>query len=275
MPHTFSSQTDLKQIDVFYKNWENFRWTKENFEEYQEWASLRKQTVLLKWLKKLTPGAMLDLGCGSAILTSRAKDFVPRVFGLDISLPLLQAVREKKGVSNLVAARAEKLPFASRSFDLILCSEVLEHLLKPERVLKEMQRVLKNHGFALVTTPHLHCYDGLEGATGAVSWCLKLFNTVRRKLGLNPLYPHGHNTHLQKKSPSQWKSLFAGYFVVLVVEPIFIFPYVPEAFPSLKKAQDAFLKRTFHWQARLEERIKQFYPFRYLGQLQLYLLRNI
>jgi SAM-dependent methyltransferase len=54
---------------------------------------------------------------------------------------------------------AGALPFAPRSFDAVLCTEVLEHLPTPARTLSEARRVLKDGGWLLLTTPfqyHAH-----------------------------------------------------------------------------------------------------------------------
>jgi SAM-dependent methyltransferase len=47
---------------------------------------------------------------------------------------------------------AHHLPFPSASFDVILCTEVLEHCLQPQSVIDEFYRVLKPNGVLLLTT---------------------------------------------------------------------------------------------------------------------------
>jgi ubiquinone/menaquinone biosynthesis C-methylase UbiE len=48
----------------------------------------------------------------------------------------------------------EDLPFKNNSFDTIICSEVIEHLLEPERAIREFERVLKSKGILVVTVPN-------------------------------------------------------------------------------------------------------------------------
>lgn len=45
------------------------------------------------------------------------------------------------------------MPINSDMFDIVLCSEVLEHVYKPEEAIKEMARVLKQGGIMLLTAP--------------------------------------------------------------------------------------------------------------------------
>jgi ubiquinone/menaquinone biosynthesis C-methylase UbiE len=58
----------------------------------------------------------------------------------------------------LVNGNSEKLPFKSKKFDRILIGDLLEHLLDPESCLKEVNRILKNQGFVVITVPNLGFY---------------------------------------------------------------------------------------------------------------------
>jgi SAM-dependent methyltransferase len=54
----------------------------------------------------------------------------------------------------LIANADDSLPSKDRSFDLIWCSEVLEHLGDPEAAIREFERVLKEGGLMLLATPN-------------------------------------------------------------------------------------------------------------------------
>jgi SAM-dependent methyltransferase len=49
------------------------------------------------------------------------------------------------------------LPFADGVFDTVVCSEILEHILSPDQLLREILRVLKPGGRVILTVPNLHC----------------------------------------------------------------------------------------------------------------------
>jgi 2-polyprenyl-3-methyl-5-hydroxy-6-metoxy-1,4-benzoquinol methylase len=102
-----------------------------------------------------------DLGCGSGamlceVLQERA---AWTGYGLDISHSAINYAR-RLAAHKGVAERAQfqtgclmDLPFASGSLDVVIASEVVEHLPRPERVFKELSRVLAPGGLLLVTMP--------------------------------------------------------------------------------------------------------------------------
>jgi len=55
-----------------------------------------------------------------------------------------------------ILGAGEHLPFASEVFDVVICSEVLEHVPDPQAILRESVRVLKSGGQILITVPFLY-----------------------------------------------------------------------------------------------------------------------
>lgn len=60
-------------------------------------------------------------------------------------------------INGLVCNLEEKLPFPDKMFDLVVCKDLLEHLLNPESLLKEINRVIKPDGKLIVSVPN-HFY---------------------------------------------------------------------------------------------------------------------
>jgi len=102
---------------------------------------------------------LLDLGCGRGGLVELLHDRVALAVGADPDLPSLREHR----VPSLprVVARAEALPFASESFDLVIASWVLEHLTAPEQALDEIARLLVPGGRFVFLTPNAHSLPAL------------------------------------------------------------------------------------------------------------------
>lgn len=76
-------------------------------------------------------------------------------FGIDLSPFILGKARARLGgCANLVRSDAMALPFRDGAFDRVYCSEVLEHVLDPESVIREMHRVLAPGGVAVISVPN-------------------------------------------------------------------------------------------------------------------------
>lgn len=90
---------------------------------------------------------VLDVGCG----TSKILGALPQAVGLDINFKKL---RYNLCLGNpLVNADIDALCFKDAIFDKVICSDVIEHLKKPEPVFLEIKRVLKNDGTLIIATP--------------------------------------------------------------------------------------------------------------------------
>ncbi|HSX89291.1 MAG TPA: bifunctional 2-polyprenyl-6-hydroxyphenol methylase/3-demethylubiquinol 3-O-methyltransferase UbiG [Pseudomonas sp.] len=99
---------------------------------------------------------VLDVGCGGGLLSEEFAALGCQVTGIDPSEPTLQAAREhaRKGGLNIryLSGRGEALPFEDRSFDLVCCCDVFEHVEDLDAVLREIGRVLKPGGVLLFDT---------------------------------------------------------------------------------------------------------------------------
>lgn len=108
---------------------------------------LRTETVV-KLTQILSRKLNLDAGCGDG---RYAECFGGNVVGLDLDLKRLKTSKGKYDA--LILGSICYLPFKSRIFEYVLCSEVIEHIpkLQGEKALKELERV---SNFLLITTPN-------------------------------------------------------------------------------------------------------------------------
>ena len=99
---------------------------------------------------------VLDVGCGDGVLTEPVWKMGNQVTSME--LPEIAKLTQKCRVPTIVAGDAEQLAFASESFDVVLASEMVEHLWQPQSFLDEAYRVLRVDGVLIVETP-----EGKEG----------------------------------------------------------------------------------------------------------------
>lgn len=110
---------------------------------------------ILGLLKRNREGILLDAGCGVNPLIADYHAYGFSAIGLDLSLNALKAGNffSPLNKGKLVFAELENLPFKSDSFDVVVASEVIEHLLFPEEGIKEIHRILKHSGIAVFSVP--------------------------------------------------------------------------------------------------------------------------
>lgn len=118
------------------------------------WFIAKRQFLLfaLKRWKKDTHGLYsLDVGCGTGAVMNMLKEKGFDVAGVDMS-PLAISFSEKKGLSP-VLGDATALPFDDNYFDVVTALDVVEHVENDSAAVKEMYRVLKPGGIAVISVP--------------------------------------------------------------------------------------------------------------------------
>lgn len=109
----------------------------------------------IKVIKSLPKGArVLDAGCGSGNNSRYLRSIRP-----DLNISAIDIDRSHKDnvpsyVDFSVMSVEDMKGFKDKTFDLILCFHVLEHLLDPFKAVSEFNRVLKKQGFICAESPH-------------------------------------------------------------------------------------------------------------------------
>lgn len=100
---------------------------------------------------------VLDVGCGSGILlTIPVASYGYEVLGIDIHEESIQYANKLNPYKNLKfeIIEVEQLASASEEYDIIICSEVLEHLAHPERLLNNLRELISEDGIVIITIPN-------------------------------------------------------------------------------------------------------------------------
>lgn len=97
---------------------------------------------------------ILDLGCGEGSRLLFVTQGKVKGTGIDISKVAIKRAKKRYPELNFLEGDLESLPFGDESFDLVYSSYVFEHLDKPEKVIGQAIRVLKQYGYFVVISPN-------------------------------------------------------------------------------------------------------------------------
>jgi SAM-dependent methyltransferase len=124
-------------------------------EEWHAWFSAQagwtRQTRL--WLYRQAKlgqaKAILEVGCGTGVITRELMQSPARVVGLDIDAAMLSFARRQGSGITFTQGDAHCLPFADGSFDVVVCHYLLLWLDDPALGVREMTRITKPGGSVL------------------------------------------------------------------------------------------------------------------------------
>jgi ubiquinone/menaquinone biosynthesis C-methylase UbiE len=105
----------------------------------------------VEFARPLPTDFALDVACGPGELPLALAPRVRFAWGIDLTFEMLLQARQFQRERNIQKAQfergdAEQLPYRGASFDLVSCQCSFHHMLKPEQVLREMDRVTKPGG---------------------------------------------------------------------------------------------------------------------------------
>ena len=94
---------------------------------------------------------VLDVGCGNGWILSKAGAY--NLYGLDISHVNCRMTRHFSELHRVVQADAQEIPLKDKSFDVVICTDLFEHVPDPASLMEEIHRVLRPGGVLLFGVP--------------------------------------------------------------------------------------------------------------------------
>ena len=136
--------------------------------EDSHWWYIGRRLILESFLRRIIRNPkseirnpkILDVGCGTGANLEMLAKFGETI-GVDVSVDALDYCHQR-GFDNVRQGLAEHLPFADREFDLTTALDVIEHLDDDLAGLREMKRVLKPGGQALIFVPAFQFLWGVQ-----------------------------------------------------------------------------------------------------------------
>jgi 2-polyprenyl-3-methyl-5-hydroxy-6-metoxy-1,4-benzoquinol methylase len=122
--------------------------------EKDHWWSVTRREAILHLVGKMGKKArILEIGCSSGeLLLLLNKGGFKDVWGIDISKKAI-ALCKKKGLKNVFCMDGGKLDLGKNKFDLIIASDVLEHIEDDTGAVKGWKSLLKNNGSMIIFVP--------------------------------------------------------------------------------------------------------------------------
>jgi dolichol-phosphate mannosyltransferase len=182
----------------------------------QRYWQRKRHEIILKFVGDAD--SVLDIGCGSSRIILDLKNAV----GMDILQRKLRWLKPKH--ERLVRGSTFTLPFKENSFDVVINSEVIEHVPADPKILEEMWRVLRPGGTLVLGTPD---YDRWSWV--ALEW---IYGKV-----LPGAYAHEHITHYTRKGLDE--TLRANGFEVMDCQYVGFSEMIFQAKKPAKGAQSA------------------------------------
>ncbi len=119
----------------------------------------RRLEMIRRWGRPDGARVLVD-GCGVGMYVRALRAYTPYIHALDIEAERVAEAATVVPDAHFTVAAAEALPYADGSFDLVLSHEVIEHVADDRQVLREMMRVLRPGGRAVIFCPNrLHPFE--------------------------------------------------------------------------------------------------------------------
>jgi len=99
---------------------------------------------------------ILDIGCGKGVLAEALKKRGHRVAGVEISEKALKIAAKYLDEAHRFNIEDKEWPadLRNKKFDIIIASEVMEHLFSPDSFIRRAKRLLKDGGKMIITVPN-------------------------------------------------------------------------------------------------------------------------
>lgn len=152
---------------------------------------------------------VVDVGCGAGAQALLWAASGHRVHGIDISAPLIDLARQRSSEAGLVASfavsGAERLPMPDGSADIVLISELLEHVADWQPCVNEAVRVLRPGGVLYLSTTNRLCPVQQEFDLPAYSWYPRRLKQRCEKMAVTT---HGHWVQFASFPAVHWFSFY-------------------------------------------------------------------
>lgn len=144
----------------------DYKYNRGNYDKYTSKNILKRKMVdnlnkkILDEIQKIAKEntnrkiKLLDVGCGEGFITNLIYDNIDNVeiCGIEYTKEAVDIAKKLNSNIKFEQGNIYDIHYESNTFDIVLCTEVLEHLEHPDRALVELKRVSKKH--IILSVPH-------------------------------------------------------------------------------------------------------------------------
>jgi ubiquinone/menaquinone biosynthesis C-methylase UbiE len=173
--------------------------------------SLRVKTIL-RLISVKFDDKILSIGCGEGYIENQINSGC--LYMLDISTAAVERAKNKlerkNNIKEIIVGDALNIPYQDNTFDFVLCSEVIEHTLNPQQLIKEIERVAKKGAKIIITIPNEKHINRIKKLLIKI----KLFNIFFKDI------PIIQDWHLHNFDLNLLKQLTKKYLFIKKIVPI-------------------------------------------------------
>ena len=98
---------------------------------------------------------ILDAGCGEGQLLGKIAELMSaKLYGVDVTAVAIESAKKRFKEAKFSLGDITNLPYKNNLFDVVICTEVIEHIRKYKEAIKELKRVVKEGGLLIITFPN-------------------------------------------------------------------------------------------------------------------------
>lgn len=191
-----------------------FKWKQEDFQKLIENCPSEPVTpYIFKYMPK--DGQLLEAGCGSGRFVYYLNSLGYKITGIEINKESVDVLNKVFPHLYINQGDARKLPFPDSSISGILSLGVIEHIIEGLDVpIKEMYRVLKKGGYALVIVPSFNYIRRTKHLLGIyyIGTLLRRSNFIRKILGKPPWKPDNQPDNFPHKPKFKIYRVFDRFY---------------------------------------------------------------
>lgn len=171
----------------------------------------RRLSIIKSMMNAKRGEKILEVGCGGGHVLSMFREAT--LTGVDVSGEMLEKAKKNLAGFDFDLRKGDigEVGLPDHSFDGIVCTEVLEHVLDPDHVLKNIQRLIKPSGRVVITIPNDNLINDLK----------RVVKGVVRRSGLStlPMFRRigwgGDHYHFHVWTVREMRALLRHYFSVV------------------------------------------------------------